>query len=208
MSQKVCPKCGARVDDDMVICGNCGKIIPKSAPKTKSAPKKQPRTHSQKPPQRSAQKPVQRTIQKSPSAPMKQKAQKPVKQKKQRRFASFFSKIPNLKKALKIAVIVLVLYFAVSAVQIFRVRFSTYDFSTDMKMSYSSYGDAIDNFFESGHWSYNPFTFTVKYTGKSQNTDYKMKFSAIAKVNLKEVEVDGSSRTGKKIEPVVMGMFI
>ncbi|MGN1133024.1 MAG: zinc ribbon domain-containing protein [Oscillospiraceae bacterium] len=206
MSQKVCPKCGARVDDDMVICGNCGKILPKTPPK------RQTRTYSQKTTPKPPQKPVQRTIQKSAPArqrPQKsKKAQKPIKEKTAGKISAFFSKIPNLKKILKITVIVLAIYFVISAVQIFRVRFSTYDFSTDMKMTHSNYGDAIDSFFESGHWSYNPFTFTVKYTGESQNTDYKMKFSAIAKVNLKEVEVNGTSKTGKKIEPVVMGMFI
>lgn len=265
--EKLCPACGARISENMKICANCGKIIPKGqsttrsnarnstvskpaqrksnpdtsnrqrtrtnaagAPRRQSASQGAQKTRQYQKPKRAAasQKPAQ--PQKAPvqrmAAPSKnqqaqgsqRKSSSPVQRQRNgaqqktvnagKTLASRFNK-QAIKKYIKIAVVVLVIYAVISAVQIFRVRFSTYEFkTTQMKMSRDNYGQAIDNFFDSGHWIYNPFTFTVKYSGEAEGKDFTLKFSSFATVKLKEIEVDGEEKTDKQIEPVVMGMFI
>ena len=230
--ERQCPACGARVSNEMKICGNCGKILPQRRTSSSQAnasnvcrrsPQQRVNTaraagaavnnantaksreqQAKRSVQRSA---VQREIPRQEPTAAKNKARK-AQSHKQKDMQSIWQRF-NIKKWLKVAVVVIIIYAVVSAAQIFRVRFSTYEFkTTDMKMSRDDYGQAIDGFFDSGHWIYNPFTFTVKYSGKSEGKEYVLKFSAFASVDLKSVEVDGDKKDGDNIEPIIMGMFI
>lgn len=201
--ERHCSSCGARISDDMKICGNCGKIIP---------------------PQRSRQEFSRESKRDSTIKPLPQKnttrqynKQKPIPQSKRR-----VSQQPekqnviaikgnrNIKKWIKLIIVIFIIYTIISLVQIFRVRFTGYEFkSTDMKMSQDNFGQAIDNFFESGHWVYNPFTLTVKYSGETvEGNEYKLKFSTFLSVDVKKIEVDGEEKADSQIESALMGMFI
>ena len=196
--ERHCSSCGARISDDMKICGNCGKIIPPQRQVNNIHKRPLPQKNNLKQNPVKKQNPNNRNIKK----PVKQKSVvKPVEQTKNK---------VNIKKWLKVLVIILVIYVAISLVQIFRVRVTGYDFkSTDMKMSQKNFGQAVDNFFESGHWVYNPFTLTVKYSGETKDGyEYDLKFSAFATVSVKEIAVDGEKKADSQIESAIMGMFI
>ena len=95
------------------------------------------------------------------------------------------------------------------AVQVFRIRHSSYDFSLDMKMSRDNYGEAFDEYFESGSWSYNPFTFTARYKGEnSRNEEYEIEFKALFSVSVRSVDIDGEPVKKTDLETKIMGMFI
>lgn len=210
--ERHCPICGARVGEDMKICANCGKIIPPKRQASQGDKRAMPQGN-RRPVQRQAQGNVSTQRQKAAAQSKPRVSQKPqakvVKVSGKKKSGGFFDRF-NLRKWLKAAVFILAIYLIISVVQIFRVRFSTYEFkSTGMKMSMDNYGEAIDGFFESGHWVYNPFTFTVKYSGETvEGDEYLLKFSAGGSVDIKAIEVDGEPKEEKQFETVVMGMFI
>ncbi len=119
------------------------------------------------------------------------------------------SKAKLIKKCIKAFVVVAVIYIVIFAAQVFRIRLSTYKFDTDMKMSNSNYGQAIDSYYKSGKWSYNPITFTATYSGEnSRGEQYVIKFKAVAKIKVSNISIDGESVKKDKIEQELMGMFI
>ena len=225
--ERLCPGCGAIIQDSTKVCGNCGKIIPprkttqgtgramprasqpaqrqvSTAPKQRTAPNRQPvpqkvqRTQPARPkPQPVQQRPAPQRVAQKPKPRQKKKPE------------TLWDRL-KIKKWLKIIAVVLAIYIVVSLVQIFRVKLATYDFkTTSMKMSQDNYGEAIDVFFDSGSWSYNPFTCTVKYSGLTvENDEYELKFSALGSVEVKGIEVDGEKKDKKQFETIMMGMFI
>lgn len=221
--ERHCSACGARISDDMKICGNCGKIIPPQRARNEVSRSPKQNVHRESGINSSYQR-------KSTNAKIIQnKVNKPKTQTERRKLKNAESiavnmevpqKVKNqkfslknsgkIKKWIKVAIVVIAIYIVISLVQIFRVRFTEYEFkSTDMKMSQKNFGQAIDNFFESGHWVYNPFTLTVKYTGEtSEGNEYDMKFSAFMSIEIKEIEVDGKEKTDSQLESALMGMFI
>lgn len=115
----------------------------------------------------------------------------------------------SIGKYIKIATVILIIYAVISVVQIFRVRLSAYDFKTEMKMTYSNYGQAADHFFESSFWFYNPFTCTVRLSGTASNGDkYLIKYSALTSVNVKSITVNDEEKSEKQVETEIMGLFI
>lgn len=108
------------------------------------------------------------------------------------------------------AVVVLVgLYFAIFFVQIFRVKISTYDFKTEIKLESSNYGQAMESYFESGKWSVNPLTGTCTYTGTTKHGDeYEIVYTARLKVDVKNISINGKDVRADRIESTLMGMFI
>lgn len=224
--ERRCPGCGAIIQDNIKVCGNCGRIIPprranvqgsgRAVPKPSQPSQRQasprqraaaPRQQVQSVPRAQAPKPKTQTpVQRSaPQRSVQQK--KAVSKKRQPQKAT--GRL-NIKRWLKIALVIIAVYLIISLVQIFRVKFSTYDFkTTDMKMSQDNYGQAIDVFFDSGSWVYNPFTCTVKYSGETvEGDEYELKFSALGEVGVKSIEVDGEPKDKKQFETVMMGMFI
>lgn len=226
--ERKCSSCGARISEEMKICANCGKVVPplrSARPNNSNASRQEgtikagsgnlsrgqasngQRLRTSSEPQRRQAVPTQRydvhsQIKEKPSAPRKRTDIKPLKKTEK-------DTRKKVMKALKIAVVILIIYIIISVIQIFRVRLSTYDFKVDMKMSRENYGQAIDSFFDSGHWEYNPFTFTVTYKGeKKHEGEYELKFSAVGSVKLKAVIVDGAEKDSDKLESSIMGLFI
>ena len=226
--ERKCSSCGARISDGMKICANCGKVVPPlraTRPANSNASRQGvsrknlsngnlsngqvlngQRVRMPSDSQRRQAAPTQRyeahsRISGKSAAPRKNADIKPAKNERDVKKKVF--------KGLKIASVILIIYIIISVVQIFRVRLSTYDFKVDMKMSRDNYGQAIDNFFDSGHWEYNPFTFTVTYKGEKQREgEYELKFSAVSSVKLKAVIVDGMEKDSDKLESAIMGLFI
>ncbi|MGN0602273.1 MAG: zinc ribbon domain-containing protein [Oscillospiraceae bacterium] len=217
--ERHCPACGARISDNMKICGNCGKILPPrrtnpggcaaSGKPRPSASSDYVRDTKQRP-QGSSKSVSKSNAQKRPVTSKvgeKNTGNKPLSRNKKSSGRS--DRKSRIIKWIKIAVIIFAIYAVISFAQVLRVKFSTYEFkTTDMKMSRDNYGQAIDGFFESGHWVYNPFTFTVKYYGESEGKDYELKFSAFTSVDVKEIVIDGEVKDEKQTEPIIMGMFI
>lgn len=107
------------------------------------------------------------------------------------------------------ALLIAVIYMGGALIQTTRVRLSGYNFKSNMKMTYSSYGKAIDNYFEDGHWSANLLTGKCTYTGKTKHgEEYELIFRAGAKVKLTGINIDGEPVEKDMIETKVMGMFI
>jgi len=111
--------------------------------------------------------------------------------------------------ALKIAVILAVLYGGIFVVQIYRVKLAGYPYDTKMKLSCNNYGQAISGYFKSGHWTVNPFTGRCTYSGETyHHEDMEMIFNARVKVTLAGMTVDGEPISESLTESKVMGMFI
>lgn len=214
--ERKCSSCGARISDEMKICANCGKVVPPLRTNRPVNPNAQRRTENRtsnrvvtpQNVQRTRNQPVPERRQVRPAPQRQQVVHRERPQVKAPKTNRNNTKA-KIFKGLKIALIVLIVYVVISAIQIFRVRLSTYHFKVDMKMSQENYGQAVDSFFDSGLWTYNPFTFTVTYKGeKKAEGDYELKFSAVTSVKLKSVSVDGKEKTGDKMESAIMGLFI
>lgn len=217
--ERHCPACGARISDNMKICGNCGKILPPrrtnpgggaaSGKPRPSASSDYVRDTKQRP-QGSSKSVTKSNAQKRPvTSKVGEKNTGNKAFSRNKKSSGRSDRKARIIKWIKIAVIIFAIYAVISFAQVLRVKFSTYEFkTTDMKMSRDNYGQAIDGFFESGHWVYNPFTFTVKYSGESEGKDYELKFSAFTSVDVKEIVIDGEVKDEKQTEPIIMGMFI
>lgn len=93
--------------------------------------------------------------------------------------------------------------------QVTRVRLSDYPFTSEMKMTYSSYGKAMDNYFEDGSWSVNLLSGKCTYSGTSRHgEEYEMIFTVRTGVKLTSLTIDGEKVDGDRIEAHIMGMFI
>lgn len=126
-----------------------------------------------------------------------------------KRSSGVSGKIRLAARGFAAALLIAVIYICGSLIQTTRVRLATYHFKSSMKMTYSSYGKAMDNYFEEGRWSANLFTASCTYTGRNKHgEEYKMVFSAGVKIKLKSMTVDGEPIDEDMIETKVMGMFI
>ncbi|WP_124101098.1 zinc ribbon domain-containing protein [Ruminococcus sp. Marseille-P6503] len=205
---RICQSCHARIDEGMKICPNCGRIVP-AEQKREGAAAYQPA------PKRVYEHPKRRTPPAAQAQPCSAKVSgegRKISQPahtQERGHKKQGSRLGVLWKFLKAALIVLAVYAVIFAVQVFRIRHSSYDFSLDMKMTRENYGEVIDEYFESGSWSYNPFTFTATYTGENlRNEEYEIKFKAVLGVDIKSIEIDGEQVRKDDFETKIMGMFI
>lgn len=219
--ERKCSSCGARISDGMKICANCGKVVPSVRTTRRPSPYREVRNNdpgrsvqraSRNTPVRN-QRPYEQAYKSDVGVMLGQEGrnQRASEQKKVTKPRSK-AKAPRRKlifKSFKTALILLIIYFVISVIQIYRVRFSTYNFNIDMKMSQKNYGQATDNYFDSGYWVYNPFTFKVKYSGeKLHGEDYELTFTAFSSIKLQSVIIDGKERESDKLESAIMGLFI
>ena len=235
MSNRFCTGCGAPLTPDMKICPRCGKVTAVSArprPQQRAPRPQQPvrnvrtvrtgqtvqnsrnnhNNHNSQPQARRPQTAPQRrpapAPRPSPSpAPAPMPAPAPE---RQERAPKKRGKKARLIFHAATAVVVLVgLYFAIFFVQIFRVKISTYDFKTEIKLESSNYGQAMESYFESGKWSVNPLTGTCTYTGTTKHGDeYEIVYTARLKVDVKNISINGKDVRADRIESTLMGMFI
>lgn len=222
MSNRFCTGCGAPLTPDMKICPRCGKVAAVSArprPQQRAPRPQQPvrnvRTvHTGQTVQngqtvRNSQ-PQARRPQTAPQrrpAPMPRPSPAPERQERAPKKRS--KKARLIFHAATAAVVLVGLYFAIFFVQIFRVKISTYDFKTEIKLESSNYGQAMESYFESGKWSVNPLTGTCTYTGTTKHGDeYEIVYTARLKVDVKNISINGKDVRADRIESTLMGMFI
>ncbi len=112
-------------------------------------------------------------------------------------------------RVLTVLVVLVGIYTATYIVQVYRVKSAVYPFKTHMKLTYTSYGQAFDEYFDDGSWSVNPFNITCTYKGKSNHSeDYKIVFSAGVRIKVKSMTVDEKEIDKKIFEQKLLGMFI
>ncbi|WP_175545517.1 MULTISPECIES: zinc ribbon domain-containing protein [unclassified Ruminococcus] len=216
-----CTNCGKPLRSDMRICPYCGKVVREPVGEGRQAQRRSPqRPPQQRQRQQQAARPVQQRRPAAAPAPVKKRPQ-PVQQYAERKAEVSEAPVPKKKhllpasvmrkiyRALTVAVVLTGLYISIFMIQVFRVKTATYPFKTKMKLSYSSYGQAMDAYFEDGSWSVNPFIFTCTYKGKSMHgEDYTIVFSAGTKIKVKEMVVDEKEIKKNIFEEKMLGMFI
>ena len=222
MSNRFCTGCGAPLTPDMKICPRCGKVAAVSA-----RPRPQQRAPRTQQPVRNVRtvrtgqtvqngqavrnsQPQARRPQTAPQrrpAPMPRPSPAPERQERAPKKRS--KKARLIFHAATAAVVLVGLYFAIFFVQIFRVKISTYDFKTEIKLESLNYGQAMESYFESGKWSVNPLTGTCTYTGTTKHGDeYEIVYTARLKVDVKNISINGKDVRADRIESTLMGMFI
>jgi hypothetical protein len=222
MSNRFCTGCGAPLTPDMKICPRCGKVAAVSA-----RPRPQQRAPRPQQPVRNVRtvrtgqtvqngqtvrnsQPQARRPQTAPQrrpAPMPRPSPAPERQERAPKKRG--KKARLIFHAATAAVVLVGLYFAIFFVQIFRVKISTYDFKTEIKLESSNYGQAMESYFESGKWSVNPLTGTCTYTGTTKHGDeYEIVYTARLKVDVKNISINGKDVRADRIESTLMGMFI
>lgn len=222
MSNRFCTGCGAPLTPDMKICPRCGKVAAVSA-----RPRPQQRAPRPQQPVRNVRtvrtgqtvqngqtvrnsQPQARRPQTAPQrrpAPMPRPS--PAPERRERAPKKRSKKARLIFHAATAAVVLVGLYFAIFFVQIFRVKISTYDFKTEIKLESSNYGQAMESYFESGKWSVNPLTGTCTYTGTTKHGDeYEIVYTARLKVDVKNISINGKDVRADRIESTLMGMFI
>ena len=110
---------------------------------------------------------------------------------------------------LKLLTALLIVYLLLSLLQIMRVRLSSYEFDTQMKMTCDNFGEALDGYIDGGKWSYNTFSFTAEYSGTHNGEDFSVAFSVKWNVRVKYIEKDGDPVIDEKLlNAELMAMFI
>lgn len=116
-----------------------------------------------------------------------------------------------IKRVLKIAIILFVIYFAIALFRVISVKLSTYKFETEMTLSNENYGQAINAYFQKGKWKYNIFKNEVSYQGTSQDGDkYVMTFKREdGQTIVNSMTINGEKvKTDMIMKTKVMGMFM
>lgn len=234
MSNRFCTGCGAPLTPDMKICPRCGKVAAVSArprPQQRAPRPQQPvrnvrtvhtgqtvqnsrnnhnnhNNHNSQPQARRPQTAPQRRHAPAPR-PSPSPAPAPMPERQERAPKKRGKKARLIFHAATAVVVLVGLYFAIFFVQIFRVKISTYDFKTEIKLESSNYGQAMESYFESGKWSVNPLTGTCTYTGTTKHGDeYEIVYTARLKVDVKNISINGKDVRADRIESTLMGMFI
>ncbi|MBR1392569.1 MAG: zinc ribbon domain-containing protein [Ruminococcus sp.] len=192
---RFCTNCGIKLEQGMKVCPNCGRLLSSIGDKHEYQPRQ--RSASGKAPQTQKPRPAQ-------SSHRQQRAQQepPVREK-----AS--SKGRAIKNLIIIALLLTVIYLTVFWLQVFRIRHTGYEFDTPMALTADTFGEAIDQSFQEGSWSYNPFTFTASYKGQHGSEEIELTFSALVDVKVKSLIVDGEEKAeGKQTDNYLLGLFI
>lgn len=192
-----CGSCGVRLDSDMRVCPNCGRLVrnvgavpgravPASAPAARPVKRKAPRPQPRR-------------------AEVYEEDEEEEEEKRGGRAVFVL-----IKRLVVVGIVVAAIYFAAFGIQVLRVKHSTYKFDIPAEwLSAKNYGQAFENSTEEGKWHYNPFTFRVRYTGVHNGEEIEVVFSVMLSVDVKEVDVDGEEKTSDKdISNALMGLFI
>lgn len=195
---RFCTNCGIRLEEGMRVCPNCGRLLQSIGDSheyqggTRKAPAsgRKPRPDTRRPRPKQT---VRRQPSDEPAAPAEERA----------------SKGRVIKKLIVTAVLLTVIYFTLFGLQVFRIRHTRYEFDTPMTLSADTFGEAIDQSFTEGSWSYNPFTFTASYKGIHGNEEIELTFSALVDVKVRSLTVDGEKKAeGKQRDNYLLGLFI
>ena len=202
MSKRYCTGCGAPLKEGAKLCVSCGKVVTQTGSRqtayTRAAydnRRRQPNVGGN----------VRRNVNRNADAyaPAAEK----VKVKKLSKPIS--KRAALIWRLLTVVVVIAAAYAAIFAVQTFRVKTASYSFSNGMKMSSDNYGEAIDNYFESGHWSVGVFSAECTYKGEDKRSqEWEIVFDAGAHIKVKSIRIDGERVKNKQLEVKLMAMFI
>ena len=118
---------------------------------------------------------------------------------------------PILSVIFKIAIILLVIYFAFAAIRIVTTSHSSCKFETEMTLRAKNYSQAFSNYFPSGRWKFSLRKNQVSYEGTSYNGDkYKMTFRHNGDYVIVETMIKNNERIiDEKVRNVeLLGMFM
>lgn len=217
MSKRYCTGCGAPLKEGAKLCVSCGKVVTQNKSRPSQTKSRQPQAahtrsaydNRRRQPNvsgnvnRNLNRNVNRNVNVNAYAPAAEK----VKVKKLRKPIS--KRAALIWRLLTVIVVIAAAYAAVFAVQTFRVKTASYSFSSGMKMTSDNYGEAIDNYFESGHWSVNPFSAECTYKGEDKRShEWEIVFDAGAHIKVKSIRIDGERVKNKQLEVKLMAMFI
>ena len=211
-----CSSCNAVVDEGMRICPNCGRLLSSIGDKHEYQPERPRRT---RPASAKLQQPDKGRSRKRPAAEHKRpaaarpSAARPAAKKKKAPPPQETRELPIwtriIKRAATAALILAAVYFALFGLQVLRIKHSSYQFDTQMKLSASNYGEAFENSVTDGSWSYNPFAFKMTYSGVHDGQEIEIRFSAAFSLDVKSILVGKEEKTEREqIHNYLMGLFI
>ncbi len=223
MSKRYCTGCGAPLKEGAKLCVSCGKVVTQTGSRQPQSRSRTPQTaytraaydNRRRQPNiggnlnRNAGGNVNRSLNRNVNrnADAYAPAAEKVKVKKPRKPIS--KRAALIWRLLTVAVVIAAAYAAIFAVQTFRVKTASYSFSNGMKMSSDNYGEAIDNYFESGHWSVGLFSAECTYKGEDKRShEWEIVFDAGAHIKVKSIRIDGERVKNKQLEVKLMAMFI
>ncbi len=120
---------------------------------------------------------------------------------------------PIIGALVKIILALVILYVLFGFIRVMLVRSADYDFNLGegMTLECENYGEAMDNYFEKGHWRYHLKGNCVTYTGETDSGEvYELTFGKIDKQTaVTRLVIDGKAVDKDKIMDVyIMGMFM
>ena len=219
-----CASCGAILPEGAKLCTSCGKIVAKNtrlrtepATQRKPAPDVQTssRVYSHKPTPTA----VLDIVEHEPEVRSRPLPQHPKPQSNKRKPSSKknSSKKKKSKKissrvkliiafAVMVAVLLILLFSLIYTLKIREAKNLTYTSDSMIKMSYSTFGEASEHFFDDAQWSCSIITGEVSVEGINKNTRYKYVFED-GKVT--QVYVGDEKLTNEKeIDILVQRMFL
>ena len=216
MSKRYCTGCGAPLKEGAKLCVSCGKVVkqnrsrqpqPNVSRNVNRSLNRNVNRNTGGNVNRSLNRNVNRSLNKNADVNAYAPAAERVKVKKLRKPIS--KRAALIWRLLTVAVVIAAAYAAIFAVQTFRVKTASYSFSNGMKMSSDNYGEAIDNYFESGHWSVGLFSAECTYKGEDKRSqEWEIVFDAGVHIKVKSIRIDGERVKNKQLEVKLMAMFI
>ncbi len=218
-----CTNCGKQLRQDMKICPFCGKVVRQPVRQGTQGKQRQQVRQSQRQGQTQRMQQRQQHPANGGQRPVRQ--QRPVTQVRPQPEPEVMEYIEESKpvkrhllpapvmrkiyRALTVAVVVTALYISIFMIQVFRVKTAVYPFKTNMKLTYSSYGQAFDAYFDEESWRVNPFNGNCTYKGKSNHgEEYEIVFAVKRRIKVKSITIDGKEIKKSIFEEKLMGMFI
>ena len=207
-----CFNCGAILPKGAKLCASCGKIV-----KGASALRPEPvQTRRAAPPvvtqsREFAHKPTPTAVMdviedEEPVPPRTKKktgsrAAKNTKNKKKSGKGRFVISVIVL-----IVVLLLLLYLLIFLLKVHEAKGIAYQTDTGMKLSYSTFGEASEHFFDDASWDYSILSGESSVSGTNKGTDYKYIFKD-GRVTCVIVGTDEFT-DDKNIEILVQRMFL
>lgn len=207
-----CSSCNAVVDEGMKLCPNCGRLLSsigdrheyqQSAPRRPRPPQARSSGQARHPAGSGAKRPVRQ----QPAQKKKPSTKKNAPPAEDEKALPGWTRL--IKRIALIAALLAAIYFGLFGLQVLRIKHSSYEFDTQMKLTSSNYGEAFSSSVTDGSWSYNPFTFGMTYSGIHDGKEIEIRFSAAIEVKVKSIRVGNEEKTTpEQINNYLMGLFI
>ena len=214
-----CVNCGALLPEGAKLCTSCGKIVTKNIRlRTEQVVARKPtpdvttksRVYSHKPTPTAVldvleDEPAPEVRRPRPAGTAHKKKKPAAASKKHAKKSSSKAKL-IIAVAVFIAALIMLLFMLIYMLKVKEAKNLTYEPQTPFKMSYSTFGEASDNFFDKPDWKYDIFSGQVTVEGDNKGTHYKYVFEdgKVAYVIVGEEKLTDE----KEIDILVARMFI